>query len=183
MSTLSDIQFMMLSPNSADDIELKLDENITLRSEKSVKSLGVCIDNRLTFSDHISACCLKAARQRNASTRISKYLDPKSKRIIYNIFIRSNFDYCPLAWHSCWKTDDNKLEKVQERSLEIQWAIISRITKQKWIYHATSPRNKATAFWHTHLSMAWMQNAFITLSNAIDQIHTIFPQVDSTRTP
>ena len=130
VSTLSDIQFMMLSPNSADDIELKLDENTTLRSEKSVKPLGVCIDNRLTLSDHISVCCLKAARQRNASTIISKYLDPKSKRIIYNIFIRSNFDYCPLVWHSCWETNDNKLEKVQERSLQIQWAIISRITKQ-----------------------------------------------------
>ena len=38
-------QFMILSPNSADDIELKLDENTTLRSEKSVKALGVIIDN------------------------------------------------------------------------------------------------------------------------------------------
>ena len=89
-------QFMILSPNSADDIELKLDENTTLRSEKSVKALGVIIDNRLTFSDHISACCLKAARQLNALARISKYLDPKSKSIIYNSFIRSNFEYCPL---------------------------------------------------------------------------------------
>ena len=28
---------MILSPNAADDIELKLDENTTLRSEKSVQ--------------------------------------------------------------------------------------------------------------------------------------------------
>ena len=39
---------------------LKLDENITLKSEKSVKAPGVILDNRLTFSGHISACCLKA---------------------------------------------------------------------------------------------------------------------------
>ena len=110
---------MILSPNSADDIELKLDENTTLRSEKSVKALGVIINNRLTFSYHISACCLKAARQLNALARISKYLDPKSKSIIYNSFIRSNFEYCPLVWHFCGKTNNNKLEKIQERSLRI----------------------------------------------------------------
>ena len=113
------LQFMILSPNSADDIELKLDENSTLRSEKSVKALGVIIDNRLTFSDHISACCLKAARQLNALARFSKYLDPKSKSIIYNSFTRSNFEYCPLVWHFCGKTNNNKLEKIQERSLRI----------------------------------------------------------------
>ena len=87
--------------------------------EKSVKALGVIIDNRLTFSDHLSAYCLKAARQHNALSRISKYLDPKFKSIIYNSFIRSNFEYCPLVWHFCGKTNNNKLEKIQERSLRI----------------------------------------------------------------
>ena len=84
-------QFMILSPNSADDIELEWDENTTL----------------------------KAARQLNASAKISKYLDPKSISIIYNSFIRSNFEYCPLLWHFCGKTNNNKLEKIHERSLRI----------------------------------------------------------------
>ena len=68
-----------------------------LRPEKSVEALGVIIDHCLTFSDHISTCCLKADRQLNALARISKYLDPKSKSAIYNSFIRSNFEYCPLV--------------------------------------------------------------------------------------
>ena len=45
--------------------------------------------------------------------------DPKSKNVIYNSFIRSNFEYCPLVWHFCGKTNNNKLEKIQERSLRI----------------------------------------------------------------
>ena len=110
---------MVLSPNPIDDIELKLDENAILRSEKSVKALGVIIDNHLTFSDHIGACCLKAARQLNALASISKYLDPKSKNVICNSFIRSNFEYCPLVWHFCGKTNNNKLGKIQEQSLRI----------------------------------------------------------------
>ena len=112
-------QFMILSANPSDDIELKLDENTTLKSDVSVKVLGVTIDHRLTLNDHISGCCLKAARQLNALARISKYLDPKARNIICNSFIRSNFDYCSLVWHFCGKTNNNKLEKIQERSLRI----------------------------------------------------------------
>ena len=133
-------QFMILSPNSADDIELKLDENTTLRSEESVKALGVIIDNCLTFSDHISARCLKAARQPNALARMSKYLDPKSKSIIYNSFIRSNFEYCPLVRHFCGKTNNNKLEKIQE------WPLRILQDTDELSYEELLNRNKATAF-------------------------------------
>ena len=37
---------------------------------------SVSIDSRLTFADHISPCCAKAARKLNALSRISKNLDP-----------------------------------------------------------------------------------------------------------
>ena len=87
-------QFVMLSLNSADDIELKLDENTTFRPEKSVKALGVIIGNRLTFSYEISACCLKVARQLNALTRNSKYLDLKSKSIIYSRVLPTSMAHC-----------------------------------------------------------------------------------------
>ena len=36
---------------------------------------------------------------------------------IYNSFIISNFNYCPLAWHFCRMSSTNKMEKVQERAL------------------------------------------------------------------
>ena len=55
----------------------------------------------------------------NALARISKYLDVKSKTIISNSFILSNFNYCPLAWYFCGKTNNQKLDKLQERSLRI----------------------------------------------------------------
>ena len=112
-------EFMILSPNATDHIELKLDRNTIISSERSVKALGVTIDYRLTFNDHVSACYVKTARQLNALARISKYLDIKSKKIIFNSFIRSNFEYCPLVWHFCGKTNNQKLEKIQEQSLRI----------------------------------------------------------------
>ena len=37
----------------------------------------------------------------------------------YNYFIDSNFNYCPLAWHSYSASITDKMEKVQERALRI----------------------------------------------------------------
>ena len=81
--------------------------------------MGVIIDRNLNFSDHISSLCKRSSRQLNSLSRISRLLDIKSRKIIFNSFIRSNFDYCPLAWHFCGKQNNAKLEKLQERALRI----------------------------------------------------------------
>ena len=112
-------QFMVISSKPLEAQNIELHGGVSITSEPSVKILGVVIDDRLNFDEHISMCCTKAARQLNALARISKYLDFKSKTIIYNSFILSNFSYCPLAWHFCGKTNNQKLEKLQERSLRI----------------------------------------------------------------
>ena len=36
---------------------------------------------------------------------------------IYNSFIVSSFNYCPLVWHFCSASSTNKIEKIQERGL------------------------------------------------------------------
>ena len=98
---------------------IELHSGVSITSEPSVKILGVVIDDRLNFDEHVSMCCTKAARQLNALVRISKNLDFKSKTTIYSSFILSNFNYFPLAWHFCGKTNNQKLDKLQERSLRI----------------------------------------------------------------
>ena len=36
---------------------------------------------------------------------------------VYKSFICANFNYCPLVWMLCGKTNMNKLEKLQEHAL------------------------------------------------------------------
>ena len=36
---------------------------------------------------------------------------------VYISFISANFSYCPIVWLFCGKTNLNKLEKLQERTL------------------------------------------------------------------
>ena len=61
----------------------------------------------------------KAARQLNALARISRFLSPSSRMIIYKTVINSNFNYCPIVWHFCGKVNNGKMEKIQERALRI----------------------------------------------------------------
>ena len=114
--------FMLFSPTPAEQQVLHLCDGTFLMSETEVTVLGVTIDDKLCFSQHISICCKKAARQLNALARISKHLNINSRRVIYNSFIMSNVNYCPLVWHFCGQVNNQKLEKIQERALRILFA-------------------------------------------------------------
>ena len=65
---------------------------------ESITALGICIDETLTFDIHVNNICLKASRQISALQRLTGLLDLPSRKAIYNSFIFSNFDYCPLVW-------------------------------------------------------------------------------------
>ena len=49
----------------------------------------------------------------------SSLFTAKLSCILYNSFVAGDFDYCPLVWHFCGVINNNKLEKIQERSLRI----------------------------------------------------------------
>ena len=115
----SKFQFMILSSQPIEQVQMTIDENVSLTSEPFVKALGVYVDNRLTFNEHVRKSSSKAARQLDALSRISKFLNFNSKKLIFQSFIMSNFTYCPLVWHFCGKLNNAKIEKIQERALRI----------------------------------------------------------------
>ena len=115
----SKFQFMISSSSNTGTVEMHLNDDVMIKSEPFVKALGVYIDSKLTFTEHISQCCKKAARQLNALTRISKHLDENSRKHIFRSFIMSNFTYCAIVWHFCGVMNNSKIEKIQERALRI----------------------------------------------------------------
>ncbi len=71
----------------------------------------------LRFAKHVDSICVKASRQLNALIRIKKKLNRKEKLLLFQSFILSNFNYCPLMWHCVnWKSV-RKMERIQERAL------------------------------------------------------------------
>ena len=94
----SKFKFMIMSSEYIEAQELVISDDVCLQSQSDIKVLWVTIDHRLTFNEHIRVCTLKAARQLNALSRVSRYFDTKSKikSILYNSFAASNFNYWPL---------------------------------------------------------------------------------------
>ena len=90
-------------------------------SEKSVKLLGINIDDKLSFDEHVSSLCKKASNQLNAISRLHKYLGFKEKEVLINSFVYANFNYCPLIWHFCSAKSVRKIEKIQTRALRISY--------------------------------------------------------------
>ena len=86
------------------------------KCEETVKLLGVTFEYMLNFEAHIANICKKAARQINVLLRLSNVLNQETKILIYESFIYSNFDYCPLVWHFCSKASADKLEKIAIQS-------------------------------------------------------------------
>ena len=115
----SKFQCMLFSNQSTEQLQIDINDSVSITSEPCVKALGVYIDNRLNFNEHVKRSSLKAARQLNALSRISKFLNFKSRKLVYQSFILSNFTYCPLVWHFCGKLNNSKIEKIQERALRI----------------------------------------------------------------
>ena len=103
--------------NSQDNIITVGNEKIT--GSSSVKLLGITIDNKLNFNEHIANICKKANQKLHAFARIAHYLDSHKLKLIMKTFIESQFNYCPLTWMFCSGTLNNKISKLYERSLRI----------------------------------------------------------------
>ena len=115
----SKLQFMLLKSITSnvplpDFIEV---ENEQIERSSNVNLLGITVDDKLKFDIHINSLCRKAVCQINVLYRFSGIFNLQERERIYNTFILSNFNYCPIVWHFCGKTSTRKLEKTQERAL------------------------------------------------------------------
>ena len=94
---------------------------LTINSENSIKLLGIEIDDKLPFEQHISAFCKKASNQLNTIGIIQIFMGFKEKEVLISSFLYTNFNYCPLVWHFCSSKSLYKIEKIQERTLRLLW--------------------------------------------------------------
>ena len=90
-----------------------------LENSKEEVILGIAIDNKLTFDNHIKSICRKAGQKLSALSRISPYLETDKKELLFISIVKSQFSYCPLVWMFCSRNTNNLINKIQERSLRL----------------------------------------------------------------
>ena len=107
----------LIVPNHTDVSVTLGNEHII--AEDSVTLLGVIIDSKLDFSDHVTNLLKKSNQKLHGLARISKYVNKDKLKLIMRTFIQSQFNYCPLLWMFHSRMLDNKINKLHERALRL----------------------------------------------------------------
>ena len=90
--------------------------NKRICNSDSQKLLGVSIDKKLRFNDHVSNLCNKASQKLNALARFAPYMEVAKKRVLMKAFISSQFNYCPLVWMLHSRSLNRRINRIHERS-------------------------------------------------------------------
>ena len=93
--------------------------NELIESEDLVELLGVKIDSKLTFNEHVTSLVKKGNQKLHALARISKFLCEDKLKLIMRTFIESQFNYCPLLWMFHSRILNEKINKLHERALRL----------------------------------------------------------------
>ena len=101
-----------------ENFEANINEN-RISNTKFEKLLGVTFDNRLSFNHHISNICKTTGNKLHALARVSNYMDQDKKRILFNSYFLSQFNYCPLIWMNHNKSINNRINSLHERALRL----------------------------------------------------------------
>ena len=87
--------FMLFGVKENEEFDL-ICNDITLKHSSHEKILGVIIDNKLSFDEHIINICKTANTKLNVLSKINHYMKQNQKEILLSSFIISHFSYCPI---------------------------------------------------------------------------------------
>ena len=93
--------------------------NEEIKNVQNLRLLGVTIDSKFTFTDHISAVCRKAGQRIGVLMRLRNLIPPEAKLKLFKSAVLQYLTYCHLVWHFCRCSDGQKLERLQERGLRV----------------------------------------------------------------
>lgn len=90
--------------------------DVILPREDCVKDLGVLLDSKLSFNQHISYIVTKASRQLGFIFRTTKsFTDVYCLKALYCGLVRSTLEYCSAVWHPYYRNGTDRIEGVQRR--------------------------------------------------------------------
>ena len=81
--------------------------------------LGVTVDKRLKYEEHIVKQCKKAGQKRSALARVCKILNQECRKTSMKAFIESQFRYCPVICKFCGRNLKNRISHLHEKSPRI----------------------------------------------------------------
>ena len=111
-------KFHLILSNSDEDKLVKI-QQFEIYNSNCEKLLGVKIDNKLSFEDHVTDLCTKASQKLHALSRIATFMNVQQRKTIMNAFINSQFGYCPLVWMMHSRKLNTRINRIHERALRV----------------------------------------------------------------
>ena len=83
----------------------------------TITLLGVKVDAKLTFSDHLRSVATRARQRLGVLNRAAHILTPAGRTTVYKAFVRPVMEYAPLVWMGAAQSHLQRLNNVQRRAL------------------------------------------------------------------
>ena len=89
------------------------EESKVLVGEKSLKLLGVHIDQSLDWNKQIAHAKQKAINSIRNLHRVNHIIPMKQRRVLYTSLVTPHFSYADIIWNNCGAANCNKLQQAQ----------------------------------------------------------------------
>ena len=99
------------------------------------KLLGIKIDSKLHFDDHIQGLCNKANRKLRALARVTPYMNLQKRKVLMNAFFNAQFNYCLLIWMLYSRQNNNEIKHSTKKQTTVFLGRTSRKDESVSIHH------------------------------------------------
>ena len=94
-------------------------EEFVINNSNEEKLLGIKIDTKLSFENHVSSLYKKASQKIHTLARIVNSMDLSKRKTLMKAFATSQFNYRPLIWMPHSRELNNRIHRIQERALRL----------------------------------------------------------------
>jgi hypothetical protein len=91
-------------------------DRTTLKHSKVERDIGVYVDEKLTFDEHIHNKVNKANSTMGIIRRTFEYLDETTFLLLYKALVRPHVEYANQVWSPIYKRQETVVENVQRRA-------------------------------------------------------------------
>ena len=99
-------------------LKIKIGQNEIIQKD-SVKYLGIIIDNKMNWTQHINYLNAKLCKGSWVISKLKKYVNINTLKIIYYSLIYSHLKYCVTSWGKAAKTIIQPIINTQKRVIRI----------------------------------------------------------------
>ena len=87
-------------------------ESKIIKTTKSMKILGIIVDDKLTYEKHINRIKQRTHKTISNLARTTHVLPLKSRRTLYDALVAPHFNYCDVVWDGISTTLTNSLQRT-----------------------------------------------------------------------